>query len=270
MDNCSLNACISSVSNEKIKLARKIATSSKARKETGLFFLEGQRLCSDAALCDVKIRQFFYTASSREKSPESVALLLKRAQTSFEISDSVSERLSDTQSPQGMFCLCEMPDRSSMAILPHESYIVLEQIQDPANLGAIIRTAEALGIRGAVLFGCCDVYNPKAQRAAMGSLLRLELHCPDDLSAFLLACKENGMRLLATTPRSDAADIRTLDLCCGALAVIGNEGSGVSPQTAALCETVTIPMLGRAESLNASMAAAIVMWEMMRQKPLQG
>ena len=157
-----------------------------------------------------------------------------------------------------------MPCDTAVTLESGKKYIALENIQDPSNLGAIIRTAEALGIDGAVLCSCCDIYNPKAQRAAMGSLLRLPLMITKDLSAVISDCEKKGILTLATVPDSSAKKITQTDMSEGVLAVIGNEGSGVSQEIKALCEKVTIPMLGRAESLNASMAAAIVMWEIMR------
>ena len=143
-------------------------------------------------------------------------------------------------------------------------YIALENIQDPSNLGAICRTAEALGVDGAILSGCCDRYSPKVQRGAMGSLLRLNIIDCDNLRELLVSLGEKGMKLYATTPDDTAQKITECDMSGGVVAVIGNEGNGVTDEVFSVCEKVTIPMLGRAESLNASMAAAITMWEMMR------
>ena len=143
-------------------------------------------------------------------------------------------------------------------------YIALENIQDPANLGAVCRTAEALGISGVIAEGGCDIYSPKAQRAAMGSLLRLPVIRCEDLAETLSYLGENGMKLYATTPDTDAEKITLCDMSGGVVSVIGNEANGVSDEIFELCQKVTIPMLGRAESLNASMAAAITMWEIMR------
>jgi TrmH family RNA methyltransferase len=179
------------------------------------------------------------------------------------VSTSVEQKLTQAQTPQGVFCLCKKRENDSTIDI-RGKYIVLENVQDPANFGAVCRTAEALGISGAITSGCCDLYNPKTQRAAMGSALRLPIIETDDLASLLVALAEKGMKLYATTPREDAKKITELSFDGGALAVIGNEGNGVSDEIFALCEKITIPMGGRAESLNASMAAAITMWEMMR------
>lgn len=254
---------IDSVSNEKIKLAVKTASSAKSRKKEGLFFLEGLRLCRDAALTGAEIEYAFFTDKAIERNKDDVSLICEKAKAFFEISDAVSLRLAQTETSQGFFCLCRI-SQSSSDVNYKGKYIALENIQDPANLGAIARTAEALGIDGAILCGCCDRYSPKSQRASMGSLLRLNVVECDELPALLQELKAKGMKLYATTPDEKANKITECDMSDGVIAVIGNEGNGVTDEVFDLCEKVTIPMLGRAESLNASMAAAITMWEMIR------
>ena len=257
---------IESLQNESVKHACKLAVSSAARKKENALFLEGLRLCCDAAETGIGIRQCFVTQQMLEHEQEKLTQLLSCAAQVLLISDAVAQKLSQTQTPQGVFCICEAP-RMLQPLTPGKVYIALDHIQDPANLGAIIRTAEALGVSGAVLCGCCDAGNPKAQRAAMGSLLRMGLIEVQDLPAFLLEQKtRSGFRLLATTPDADAPKLTELSLAGGIIAVIGNEGNGVSEEVFSICERVTIPMKGRAESLNASMAAAITMWELVRAR----
>lgn len=257
---------IISKSNEKIKSAIRLRDSAKARREEGLFFLEGARLCADA-LGSTKAVRVFYTKKAEEKYPDEVAALTRGSDESYIISDEVAQRLSDTFSPQGIFSVCKTLDKMYYIdkIYNNCKLIALENIQDPANLGAIARTAEALGIGGAVLCGCCDIYNPKAQRAAMGSLLRLPIAVVEDMPQVVEDFASRGYTTLASTPCSDAQDITKTDLGKKTLCVIGNEGNGVSSQTMSACGgRVVVPMQGRAESLNASMAAAIIMWELMR------
>ena len=185
------------------------------------------------------------------------------------ITEEISRRLGDTQSPQGIFCICEVLDKrpGDDTIEKNGSYIALENIQDPSNLGAVARTAEALGLSGLIVSGGCDLYSPKAQRAAMGSLLRVPVLRMDSMEAALHACRAQGMRLFASTPRVDALSVAEAGLGPRTVCVVGNEGAGVTRETMALCDAlVTIPMRGRAESLNASAAAAILMWEMMRER----
>lgn len=254
---------IESATNDKIKSAVKVATSARYRKESGLFFLEGLRLCRDAALTGYEIDTTFVSENIREKFPEDIDFISSKSKNCFAVSSAVEQKLTRAQTPQGVFCLCRKREISHEFDI-NGKYIVLENVQDPANFGAICRTAEALGIKGAITCGCCDLYNPKTQRAAMGSALRFPIIETDDLASLLASLSEKGMKLYATTPREDATKITSLSFEGGVLAVIGNEGNGVSDEIFSLCEKITIPMGGRAESLNASMAAAITMWEMMR------
>ena len=256
---------LDSVSNEKIKTAVKIASSSRARRETGLFFLEGLRLCRDSALTGTAIRYAFVADKAYEKFRDDAEFIFSKAQEYYLVSEAVADKLSLTQTSQGFFCLCEKSDSLSVSSIDTEGkYIALENIQDPANLGAICRTAEALGIKGAILYGCCDRYSPKSQRAAMGSLLRLPVFESTDLCKDIELLKEKGMKIYATSPDSSAEKITEVSMSGGVICVIGNEGNGVSDEVFSLCRKVTVPMQGNAESLNASMAAAIIMWEMMR------
>ena len=255
---------IESTSNDKIKLAVKVATSAKCRKETGLFFLEGLRLCRDAALTGYEIETTFITDFAAEKFSEDIDFITSSSEYAYLISESIEKKITQAQTPQGIFCLCRMKKICHEINFSSGKYVALENIQDPANFGAILRTAEALGISGAITFQCCDIYNPKTQRAAMGSALRLPVIKSVNLCETLTDLAKKGMKLYATTPDNGADKITNEDLSGGIIAVIGNEGNGVSDEVFEICRKVTIPMAGRAESLNASMAAAITMWEMMR------
>ena len=256
---------IDSPNNEKVKLVTKLVSSAKARRDMQLFVLEGVRLTSDAVLSGVPVRWFFFTEAAIQKFPHEGERLTAAAEEAFIVTDAVAQKLSDTEHPQGFFCVCRRDD-TLQPLRPDGKYVALENIQDPANLGAICRTAEALGVDGAILSGCCDATNPKAQRAAMGSLLRLPLIFSDDLCRTLRDCSGAGMRLFSTTPASAAKPITEADFSGGCVVVIGNEGNGVTQAVADLCEAITIPMRGRAESLNASAAAALTMWEMLRPR----
>lgn len=256
---------IESASNEKIKSAAKLSSSSKERKERREFFLEGLRLCRDAAECGVLIKNFFYTENALEKHESDVEFISSKAEQTFLISKSAALKMSDTQNPQGFFCICPfLCEKGEEVVLSGGKFIALENIQDPSNLGAISRTAEALGITALIAENGCDIYNPKAQRAAMGSLLRIPVVRTDNLCNLIERCRKSGFKAYATTPFENAKLITECDMSGSVIAVVGNEGNGVSKKIFASCESVTIPMKGRAESLNASVAAAITMWEIMR------
>lgn len=255
---------ITARTNEKIKYAVRLGESASFRKQNGEFFLEGARLCFDAAKTGIEIRQAFFTSAALEKYSAYTESIVATGCICFEISADVSKKLSDTENPQGVFCICKARELPS-EIDADGKYLALENLQDPSNLGAVCRTAEALGLSGLIVSGGCDVYNPKALRAAMGSSLRIPLTETKELSTLLEEAKKSGMKAYASVPRSDAADIRKVSLEGGVIICVGNEGSGLSDEVIGACDSaVTIPMLGRAESFNASAAASILAWELMR------
>ncbi len=258
---------IISRSNEKIKSASLLKESAAARREAGLFLLEGARLCGDAFDSGTEIVQAFFTAEAIEKYTRFVNDIIETTPECYEITEEISTRLSDTRSPQGVFCVCKTLDKDENGnkIDFNGRYIALENIQDPSNLGSICRTAEALGLSGLIVSGGCDIYNPKALRAAMGSSLRLNIVETENLPELLIFVFQKGMLTIASTISKKAIDIRRFETKGGAVCVIGNEGSGLSKETLDACEAkVTIPMKGKAESLNASASAAIIMWELMK------
>lgn len=255
---------ITSRNNEKVKFFQKLSSSSKFRKENSLYALEGARLCFDALLSGEEIMEFFFTEKALEKFPEQVKRLSDSAESSFEITDEVAQKLADTSATQGIFCIIKYR-QNILAIDTKLCYIALDSIQDPANLGAMARTAEALGMGGLILYNCCDVYNQKALRASMGAFFRLPVLFTDDLPKLLYNKAIEGMLTVAAVPDRDSEDITSLDFSNGAITVIGNEGNGVSDAVKEACmKKAVIPMRGRAESLNAAAAGAIVMWEMMK------
>ena len=250
-----------------MKYAVKLRDKDSFRKLEGLFFIEGARLCADAALSSVKIKELYVTESATLKYSEYVRLAENVAERSFLVSEEVAEKLSDTKNTQGVFCICKMLDKNTNIgkIKYNGKYIALENVSNPSNFGAVVRTAEAVGLDGVIVSGGCDIYNPKSQRAAMGSLFRLNIVEVDDLPDFLKSLAENGMSVYAGVPDSDAEKITEVDMKNGVVTIIGNEGNGISDATKqASTKLVTIPMQGRAESLNAAAAASIMIWEMMR------
>lgn len=258
---------LESKSNDKIKQAIKLRNDSSERKKTGMFFLEGLRLCVDAAKNGIEILSVFVTENALVKNGDELKALTERGKTVYQITEDISNKLSDTKNPQGVFCICKTLDKSHNIdkINYNGMYIAVENIQTPLNLGAVARTAEALGLDGLIVSGGCDIYNPKAQRAAMGSLLRLPVIEEEDLSSFLKDCAANGMKTYAAVPDRGAPSVTEMDRKKGVVCVIGNEGNGLSDTVINSCVSpITITMKGRAESLNAAAAAAVIMWEMVR------
>jgi len=199
------------------------------------------------------------------KYEDYVSLIIEKSEVCCEISAEVSQKLSGTENSQGVFCICSAKPQVEENLNPRGKYLALENLQDPSNLGAICRSAEAIGLDGLIVSGGCDIYNPKALRAAMGSSLRMNVISVDALDDFIAAANEKGMLTLASVPRNTAEDIRRVDMNGGVICCVGNEGSGLSQQVIEKCrKQVVIPMNGRAESFNASAAAAILAWELKR------
>lgn len=258
---------ITSKANDRIKFAVKIRESSALRRQENLFFAEGARLCFDAASSGVEIAEMYVTEKALDKYSDYVRLVEEKAERCFVVSEEVADKLSDTKNNQGVFCLCKMLDKNINIgkIKYNGKYIALEDVSNPANFGAVVRTAEAVGLDGVIVSGGCDIYNPKSQRAAMGSLFRLNVVEVESLPNALKDLAENGMAIYAGVPAANAEKLTEVDMSGGVVSVIGNEGNGITEETCAVAtKLVTIPMKGRAESLNAAAAASIIIWEMMR------
>ena len=168
------------------------------------------------------------------------------------------------QTPQGALAVCGIPERTLPEILDGRRYVVLDGVQDPGNVGTILRTADAFQADGVFLLpGCADPYNPKTVRATMGAVFRFPVwSCtPEQLRELL---SRSGLPLYGTALRQDTVDVRAVDYSRCALA-IGSEGKGLSQQMLEFCDrTVRIPMSPHCESLNAAAAAAVVLWEAAR------
>ncbi len=258
---------ITSRANPRIKSAAALLRTSE-RKKTGRFIIEGARLCGDAAKSGVTVEEFFSTDGAREKYSDVFAFVSAAAKRTFVISSDVAEKLSDTQSTQEMFCVCT--DSSMLTegdINPDGFYVMTENIQNPDNLGAVVRSAEALGADGLIVFSGCDIRSPKALRASMGGLLRFPVIRTADCASLLGRARDAGMKIFAAVASGKAEDITKADKSGGCICIIGNEGSGIRSETLeqSTCR-ITIPMRGKAESLNAAAAAAITVWEFMKER----
>lgn len=255
---------INAKNNPKIKEVKSLLTSSKDRKSSGLFVAEGVRLCYDALLSGCEIESVFCTENCAEKFSDEIASLKGKCKAFYTVSNDVLKAISDTVTPQGVVCTVKMK-QNSFEYVNGKKYIALDTVQNPDNLGAISRTAEALGLDGMVIYGGCDIYNPKALRASMGALFRLPVCICKNLEDEIAKCEKMGINTFATVPDRDAKSVVTVDFSKGGMCIIGNEGNGVTKEIIEKCtEKITIKMDGRAESLNAASAASIIMWEMAR------
>lgn len=260
---------IRSKDNKQIKRYGKLAASRQYRHAEGAFVIESVKLVKEAYASGVKFETVFVTASCYEKwmaqADDLSEKFFQEIPPTF-IDDSLENKLSLAKTPQGIYAICKILDKSlaMSTIYSRGNYCFLAGLQDPGNVGTIIRTAEALGIDGLILSeDCCDWYNPKVLRAAMGTAFRIPMMQLSDSAAFLAQAKENGCHTIASVVTPDAADIRDIALGTSNILLIGNEGNGISAATQSLCtHSATIHMRGKAESLNAAMAAGILLWEL--------
>ncbi len=250
---------ISSKENDIIKKTVRLQSSAKQRREEGLFVLEGLRLCLDAFSNGFAPLRVFVSETAAKNHISDLTGLCSECEA-FLLPDSLFAKISDTVSPQGILCVYNIPDFSSYKISSEGRYIALDNLQDPSNLGAISRTAEALGVDGLFIQGGCDPYSPKSLRASMGALLRLPVIKTEDMFSLFADAR---IKTYATVVDKNAMRVDKVTFTDGCVVIIGNEANGISDETYSKSdEIITIPMRGKAESLNAAVAASIVMWEM--------
>ncbi len=258
---------ISSKSNENIKYIHKLMSSSKMRKKEGVFLIEGIRLCEEALKNFAVITKIFYTSKCYEKFKGLIEEIIKKNKPQvYEVNESVMHFLSDTEAPQGIMCVCKIIDKKVNIdkIKLYSKIVLLENIQNPSNIGSIFRSLNAFGLDLVVISSnSCDIYNPKVLRGSMGAIFSLNIVIIDNLPNFLNLLKGQGFKVYASLPGAKAKSVTVLGETRKAAVVLGNEGNGVSAEVRELCdENITIPMCSCCESLNVSVAAGIISWEM--------
>ena len=299
------------LTNAKIKEIQKLTEKSKARREAGLFVIEGPRMFIETPLEwieEIYVTQRFLdnadsgllgmaerpskdgdstetaSTSPSSASPISTAGSVENSHSDYSTSIRASEmitwmnhevvteeqmkKLTDTVTPQGILCVVRQPSYTMEDIINHPGHrliMILEDIQDPGNLGTIFRTAEGAGASGIIMTkGCADLFNPKVVRSTMGSIYRVPFFVTDDIEQTISLVKNAQIEVFAAHLKGEHFydEIEYKD----AAFLIGNEGRGLKDSTASLADTyIKIPMSGELESLNASMAAGILMYEHNRQ-----
>lgn len=248
---------VTSRANPLLARVRKLNSRRAFRRAEGAFAAEGPKLLGEALRWGGELEAVICAAGvPLPELPAQVRVA--------EVGDALLASIADTQSPQGIVFICKgksltVPDR-----LAGRRYLLLDGVQDPGNVGTIWRTADAFGADGLILCGgCTDPWSPKTVRATMGAVFRLPVYeCA--LEAAAEGLERAGLPLYATALREDTEDVRRVDLGRGAV-IIGSEGRGVSREALSLCgRTIKIPMSPRCESLNAAVAASVILWEMAR------
>ena len=259
---------ITSTSNARVKRMVNLKKKKKERDEERVFLVEGIRMFREVPtdqLEEVYVSESFY-----KKEKDTVeAVLQGTGIRPEELSDTVYAYASDTKTPQGVLCVVRQMEYPLEKVITGQCpmIMVLEHLQDPGNLGTILRTAEGAGVTGIVMDReCVDIYNPKTIRSTMGSIYRMPFCYVEDLKAAIGSLKEAGIGVYAAhlDGRHDY-DEEDYGRPCAFL--IGNEGNGLSQETAELADIyIKIPMEGQVESLNAAIAASVLMFEAGRQR----
>lgn len=244
---------ITSRTNDRVKAARSLQDA-KTRRETGLHLIEGDKLVSDAIASGAKVRTVF----ALETVPA-----FEGVETVY-VSESVLDAITSAKTPQHMCAVVETPDCICPKTYPEGLLIALDRLQDPGNLGTILRTADALGARGLLISpDSADPFSPKALRAAMGSTYHLPLYI-GALETELPKLSKQGFTCICGHLKGS----ETLPQITKRTAlIVGNEGQGVSQTVADLCVRYRMPMRGRAESLNAAVFAALMMQTILNVMP---
>ncbi len=261
---------ITSSSNAQIRAIEALLKKSKERKEQKAFVVEGKKMFEELLSRRELLKKVFFSESYvSEYYPEGLKDIL--SDIPYEIvAEHVFCQMSETVTPQGVLAIAAMPEYSLEQMISSKekkTLLLLEDLRDPGNLGTILRTAEAADVAGVILTKeSVDVYNPKVIRSTMGAVFRVPFVYADDFFGLLEILREQGVRLLAAHLKGNKTFTEAdYSGACGIL--IGNEANGLSERAAELAtEKVLIPMAGKTESLNAAVAAALLMYEAFRSR----
>lgn len=253
-------------------------TDRKEREARRLFRFDGIKLLVEAIQNGVELQRIVLRQSGAEHVCQTVKQLcngvnLEALFPVLLVSDALFDKISEEKSPEGVICVAKYIDKFQKNItiynstdffgMQNERVVLLESVRDPSNIGAIIRTAAAIGVDRLIISAdCADIYHPRAVRASMGTLFGQQIDRVQDLPAAIKGLRDTGRRVFAAALREDAEILGNFAVCSNDCVVIGNEGHGLTEEAVSACDRcVLIPMSARAESYNAAVAAAILMWE---------
>ena len=254
---------ITSINNPSVRKIMALQSKNKIRKEQGVFLVEGPKMVSE--IPEGFLQELYVSEEFKADGPYKELLKNKKYEL---VSGKVFREMSDTQTPQGILAVVRQQSYTLDAMLktadPH--ILLLEDIQDPGNLGTMLRTGEGAGITGVIMSkGCVDIYNPKVIRATMGSIYRVPFFYTEDFYKIITEIRKICNVYAAHLKAEQSYDQYNYKVATAIL--IGNEAKGLKEETVAFADKlVKIPMLGKVESLNAAVAAALLMYEVYRQR----
>ena len=258
---------ITSASNGRVKYIQTLMSKASFRRKEGKFIAEGIKMFEEAPKGD--ILEVYIKEGAYDSFGIDVKKKLERIGYKV-LSESVFKKVSDTVTPQGILSVVKIPESDINDILKADnpSIAILENIQDPGNIGTIIRSAEGAGISGIIMTkDCVDIFNPKVIRSTMGSIYRTKFAYTDNIEETIAILKKNNIHTYALALNKEAKAYDLYDYKEPSAFAVGNEGNGLKENTIKACENVAyIPMCGSVESLNASVAASLMMYEIFRQR----
>ncbi|MBQ0042046.1 MAG: RNA methyltransferase [Lachnospiraceae bacterium] len=259
---------ISSTSNKKITEITELQNKSKARREKGLYIIEGRKLFLEAPVDDIVEA---YVEERIWDSPDTVLKDKLKKVKAESVSTEVMKKMCDTKTPQGILAVLKTPKYALEDMIKNENVkpllLIIEELQDPGNLGTLLRTGEGAGVTGIILSpGTVDIYNPKVIRGSMGSIFRMPVCQVDNLDSAINRIKSEGIKVYAAHLKGEKFHDE-FDYATGTAFLIGNEGNGLTQHTADQADCyVRIPMEGKVESLNAAIAGTLLIYEANRQR----
>ena len=260
-------------------------TDRKAREMGKIFRFDGIKLLGEAIKNGVTLEKIFFKESDFERLTRQIqdvygVSALDGVGRILVVSDDLFDKISEEKSPEGVISVAKYIDKlqknatiynsAYFSELENQSVVLLESVRDPSNIGAVIRSAAAMGIDRLIISSdCADIYHPRAVRASMGTLFNQPIDRAENLCEVIAGLRQSGRRVFAAALDENAVHLGGFPIEKGDCVVIGNEGHGLSPETIAACNrSVLIPMSGRAESLNAAVAASVLMWEFFKDSIL--
>lgn len=249
---------IESKDNPKVKNAVKLAKDAKLRSENGVFFASTPKVVMDIIAAGFDAESLFFTMDEYKKYADKL-----EDKNIYIINDAVNQKLSEDKTSQGVFGIFKMKTAQLDAIFAADKLIILEDIQDPGNMGAIMRTALAFGYNNIVVSAkCADIYSPKVLRSSMTASVKLNVYKSNDIPALVKQLGEKGFSTVATC-LENSKELGSEKISLPVAVLIGNEGNGLSAETiASSTHKVKIPMSDKIESLNAAVSAGVMMWEL--------
>jgi len=255
---------ITSTSNPQVKRLLQLQKKGKVRNEENVFVVEGLRMFIEVP--EERVEKIYVSETFYNKKGQELDLRNKPVEI---LADHVFKHVSDTQTPQGILCVVKQKkyDLNEVLNLPNPHFVVLDNLQDPGNLGTIVRTAEAAGVDAVFMSkDCVDIYNPKTIRSTMGSIYRVPTIYIEDTLKLLKQFQEKNIKSYAAHLEGENSYDKE-NYQSGTAILIGNEGNGLREELADNADVwVRIPMHGQVESLNAAIAASVFMFEVSRQR----